>query len=169
MDTEAWITQLVETHEKGLCRYACRLAGSEAMARDAVQETFLRLCRADRSKVEGHEAPWLFRVCRSRVFDLKKKEKPMQQMTPEHVDRHASSGEGAVPNALQERLNRVTELLNRLPERQREVIQLKFQQEMSYREISEVLGISEGNVGFLIHTGIKTLRERIHTLSGVQS
>ena len=169
MDTDTWITRLVETHEKSLCRYAYRLADDEAMAKDAVQETFLRLCKADRRKIDGHEAAWLFRVCRSRVFDLKKKEKPMQQMSPEYVDRHASSGEAAVPNALQDRLQRVTDLMSRLPERQREVIQLKFQQEMSYREISDVLGISESNVGFLIHTGIKTLRERIHLLSGVQS
>jgi RNA polymerase sigma-70 factor (ECF subfamily) len=169
MDTEAWITQLVETHERDLCRYAYRLAGSEAMARDAVQETFLRLCRAERAKVEGHEAAWLFRVCRSRVFDLKKKERPMQQMTPEHVDRHASSAESRIPFAKQERLQRVNDQLSRLPERQREVIQLKFQQEMSYREIADVLSITESNVGFLIHTGIKTLRERINSLSGVTS
>jgi RNA polymerase sigma-70 factor (ECF subfamily) len=52
----------------------------------------------------------------------------------------------------------VTKALDRLSENQREVIRLKFQQGLSYKEISEVTGLSSGNVGFLLHTGLKRLR-----------
>ncbi len=48
--------------------------------------------------------------------------------------------------------------LEQLPENQREVIRLKFQQELSYKEISEATGLAVGNVGFLLHTGLKRLR-----------
>jgi RNA polymerase sigma-70 factor (ECF subfamily) len=58
---------------------------------------------------------------------------------------------------------RVLELVGRLPENQREVILLKFQRELSYREIAEVTGHSVSNVGFLIHQGVKTLRHRMKT------
>ena len=50
-------------------------------------------------------------------------------------------------------------MLARLPENQQEVIRLKFQQGLSYKEISSVTGLSVTNVGFLIHTGLKRLRE----------
>ncbi|MDB5390668.1 MAG: polymerase, sigma-24 subunit, subfamily [Planctomycetaceae bacterium] len=53
----------------------------------------------------------------------------------------------------------VLQMLNRLPDNQQEVIRLKFQQGMSYKEISGVTGLTVTNVGFLIHTGLKKLRE----------
>ena len=51
--------------------------------------------------------------------------------------------------------------LEKLPERQQEVIRLKFQGGLSYREISRVTGLSESNVGYLIHTGLKAVREEL--------
>ena len=48
--------------------------------------------------------------------------------------------------------------LGRLPENQQECIRLKFQNGLSYKEISEVTKLSVSNVGFLIHSGIKTIR-----------
>ena len=48
-----------------------------------------------------------------------------------------------------------------LPANQREVLRLKFQSELSYREISEITGHSVSNVGFLIHTGIRNLRDKL--------
>ncbi len=56
---------------------------------------------------------------------------------------------------------RMLEQVAALPERQQEVLLLKFQSGLSYRDIAGVLEISASNVGFLIHTAIKTLRERM--------
>jgi RNA polymerase sigma-70 factor (ECF subfamily) len=49
--------------------------------------------------------------------------------------------------------------LDRLSPNQREVILLKFQQGLSYQEITDVTGLTSGNIGFLIHTGLKRLRD----------
>ena len=57
--------------------------------------------------------------------------------------------------------SQVLKMLARLPESQQEVIRLKFQHQMSYREISRITGQSETNVGFLIHRGIKAIREML--------
>ena len=51
--------------------------------------------------------------------------------------------------------------LSRLSANQQEVIRLKFQHGLKYREIAEVTGLSVTNVGFLIHTGIKKLRDAL--------
>ena len=52
-------------------------------------------------------------------------------------------------------------MLDRLPKNQREVVYLKFQCDLSYKEISEITKLSVTNVGFLIHTAIKTLRKEL--------
>jgi len=47
-----------------------------------------------------------------------------------------------------------------LPPRQQEVIQLKFQNDLSYQQIAEITKTTANNVGVLIHTALKTLRQR---------
>ena len=51
-------------------------------------------------------------------------------------------------------------ILGTLPPRQQEVLQLKFQNDLSYQEISEITQLSVSNVGVLIHNALKTLRQR---------
>ena len=67
------------------------------------------------------------------------------------------------PQAAETRETRgeVLRRLAELPPNQQEVLRLKFQHEMSYKQIAEVTGLSTGNVGFLIHTGIKALRKML--------
>ena len=57
-------------------------------------------------------------------------------------------------------------ILEKLPPRQQEVIQLKFQNGLSYQEISEVTQLSVSHVGVLIHKGIRALREQHAALAG---
>lgn len=55
----------------------------------------------------------------------------------------------------------ILELMRTLPDNQQEVVRLKFQNEMSYKEIAAVTELSVSNVGFLLHTALNTLRARI--------
>ena len=52
-----------------------------------------------------------------------------------------------------------------LPPRQQEVIQLKFQSDLSYEQIAEITKTNANNVGVLIHTALKTLRQRFGNAS----
>lgn len=169
MDNREWIESLIEQYEAPLCRYAFSLTRSLGSAQDAVQETFLRLCKAKRGRIEGHEAAWLFRVCRSRVFDMKRKEKPVQPLTPQHSAQLAATAPSPADAAmLADSVSLVPRLMQDLPERQAEAIRLKFQHQFSYNEIARTLNISPGNVGFLIHTGIKAMREQMKALQGAR-
>lgn len=58
-----------------------------------------------------------------------------------------------------ETLARVMKLMDRLSDNQKQVILMKFRDGLSYREISDATGLTGGNVGFLIHTGLKKLRQ----------
>jgi RNA polymerase sigma-70 factor (ECF subfamily) len=60
----------------------------------------------------------------------------------------------------------VQRLLAGLPRNQREVVRLKFQNGLSYKEISRITNLSVSNVGFLIHTAIKTLRQQMQQEEG---
>ena len=61
----------------------------------------------------------------------------------------------------QEESGRVREQIASLPDRQQEVLRLKFQEGLSYREIAAITDVSVSNVGFLLHTALKTLRGRL--------
>lgn len=60
----------------------------------------------------------------------------------------------------------ILDLVDRLPANQQEVIRLKFQGGLSYREISRVTGLTVSHVGVLIHMGLKSVRNRLAPVSG---
>ena len=64
----------LERYEAPLVEYATRILGDVEHARDVVQDTFLKLCRAGPGKVRDHLAQWLFTVCRNRAYDVRRKE-----------------------------------------------------------------------------------------------
>jgi RNA polymerase sigma-70 factor (ECF subfamily) len=159
---ESWVQDAVARFEGPLTLYAARLLKDPETARDVVQETFLKLCAADRHEIDGHLAEWLFTVCRNRALDVLRKEHRMNQLRDEQVCRCLSPDPGPLDAALRHELGaRVLELLEMLPPNQREVIRLKFQNGFSYKEISRISGHSVTNVGYLIHAGIKSLRSHL--------
>lgn len=152
--------------EGPLTGYAAGLLGGDwDRARDVVQDTFIKLHRQDPAMIQGRLKSWLYTVCRNRSIDVLRKENPMLSTSGdafENLNDCAPDPSRAMEE--RERHAEVMALLERLPENQREVIRLKFQGDLSYKEISDVTGLSVSNVGFLIHTGIKRLR----SLMGVE-
>jgi len=156
---EDFVKQALVDFESPLIGYATTFLHDAERARDVVQDTFIRLYQQDIDKVSGGLKAWLFTVCRNRALDVIRKEKRIVGLEDEQMARVPSSRRTPSERAdLQERVSQVHEALARLSENQREVILLKFEQGLSYEEISEVTGLSSGNVGFLLHTGLKRLR-----------
>ncbi len=156
--------QLVEEaqrdYEGPLTGYAASLLGGDwERARDVVQDTFIKLYRQDAGQIHGRVKSWLYTVCRNRAIDVLRKENPMMTSGGEAFATMNDEGPDPSAHAVQkERHEEVLRFVERLPENQREVIRLKFQSDLSYKEISEITDLSVSNVGFLIHTGIKRLR-----------
>ena len=159
-DKSQWIEACVARYERPLCQYAFRLTGNFESARDAVQDVFLKLWNED-DLSDDRLAPWLFRVCRNRCIDMLRKEKPMQPLTDLQAAVLPDPGRSpAEETGLRESVSLLLRKLAQLPANQAEVIRLKFQHQMSYREIASVTALSETNVGYLIHVGIQTLRQQ---------
>ncbi len=160
----AWLRAALEQYEKPLTQYAARITRDAESARDVVQETFMRLCWEKPAKLDGHLSQWLYTVCRNRALDVKRKENRMQDLTEVPIagcaeverdpSRIAENREG---------VHSVLQSLEALPDSQQEVVRLRFQAGLSYREIAHVTNLSVSNVGFLLHTAIKTIREKLST------
>jgi RNA polymerase sigma factor (sigma-70 family) len=159
-EREAFIEQALLDYESPLIGYASTILNDLYLARDVVQDTFIRLCRQDPDKVRDSLKSWLFTVCRNRALDILRKENRSQSLD-DHEWKNVASPELQPDEQTdqQERLTQLTGYLSRLSTNQREVIVLKFQQGLSYQEIHLITGLTTSNIGVLIHTGLKRLRE----------
>jgi RNA polymerase sigma-70 factor (ECF subfamily) len=159
-ETARFVARAIEDHQSQLIGYANSLLHDLHAARDVVQDTFLKLCQQDPDKVRDNLKPWLFTVCRNRALDVLRKDKRIEPL--EDVRWKKVAGPDLQPDEhaeAAERRARLAAILRRLTDNQREVILLKFQQNLSYREIEKITGLRAGNIGFLSHTGLKRLRE----------
>ena len=148
---------LLERYERPLVRYSWSILGDLEAARDVVQETFIRLCRRQESGDAKHTEAWLFTVARNLSIDHQRKQSRIIYM-PQTDDRPADAPAPGESLAQQEAHDSIFGMLDQLSENQREVIRLKFQNDLSYKEIAEVTQLTVTNVGFLLHTGLKKLR-----------
>lgn len=158
-----WIRKALDEHQASLLRYVTSLTGDPESARDIVQDTFFRLCSQERKEVQAHLAQWLFTVARNRTLDRLRKEGRMAPLTDAEIDtRPAPQPSPATAAEARDNARNVLALVDRLPPNQREVVRLKFQNQLSYQEIAELTSLSVGNVGFLLHTALRTLRQQMN-------
>ncbi len=158
-----WIESALLRYEQPLLRYTSRITGDLESARDVVQDAFLRLCKADRSKVEGHLAAWLYTVCRNRALDIRKKEGRMGQLSDPQMVADTKTGGPQETVARKEVQDLVLQAIESLPEQQLEAFRLKFQEQLTYREISQIMDTSLGTVSNLISSALGTIRDQLRT------
>jgi RNA polymerase sigma-70 factor (ECF subfamily) len=158
-DEFEWIQRALARYEQPLLRFAIQLVG-HAHAQDIVQDTFLALCKAERSDIEQRLAPWLFIVCKRRALDLLRERR---RLSP--LDENGSmTSLDSQPLSCAERrqsMSRVQAIVERLPEKQRQVLILRFSTGMSYKQIAEVMELSVTHVGVLLHQAIKGIRKQL--------
>ena len=147
-------------HEAALRRYATRLLRDEARAHDVVQEALLALGRqpeGERKALRSRLASWLFTVCRRKALNVLRDERrlgPLEDAPP------ALSPEASPASAMArgEDRGQLLALVSRLPDRQREVLRLRYHEGLSYQEISDKTGCSVNHVGVILHSALQSLR-----------
>lgn len=169
VDTREWIQNAIDEYEGSLVRYAQQLLGDLGKARDVVQDTFIQLLKCERATVESHLRPWLFKVCRNRAIDICRKENRMKLADSTMLDQQVNDTQTPA-DALEQRETtlHVKTLIGDLDQRQQEILRLKFQNSMSYKEIASVTGLTVSNVGFILHTAIQKLRKRATAELGLE-
>lgn len=161
-----WLAELLARYEKPLLKYAYGLCSDREVARDVVQETFLRLIRARDTAMPDNVTAWLFAVCRNVTTDHLRRHRLVQFHWELPEVEAEDLGSPAERLAEAERTRRLAAMVAELPERERELVRLKFQAGLSYREMERITGISQGNIGYFLHRAVKELKERWHREGG---
>ena len=157
-----WIEEALRRYERPLIRRAYKITGDIEVARDVVQDTFLKLCKIDPGQLKGHLPAWLFTVCRNRALDILKKEQRMGRL--KEPSSLPDLGVGPRDIATQrEAVKLVSEVLESLSDQHKEAFLLKFEDQLTYREISGAMGKSLGTVNKLITTVLQAVRKRMTT------
>ena len=158
---QANLQTLVERYYEPLLRFLFWLSGgNQAQAEDIVQEAFLRMMRGIASYDPSRPfKPWLYAIAKHIAYNQAQRAEvrhtvnlPDEAAYPDHLPQPEEQVEaGQVQQA-------IIEGLRQLPMRQREVIALFYYEELSQKEIAQVLGIPVGTVKSRLSLGLKQLR-----------
>jgi RNA polymerase sigma factor (sigma-70 family) len=149
--------------ESPLLSYALRLTGQLTVAEDIVQEAFMRL----HAQFEEVREPrrWLYRTVHNLAVNHRRDTGKIVPMEPA---REGMGNEAADPQPLPdeqiarwEGIGLVRLSMASLDERSRELLRLKFHDELSYQQISARTGLTQGNVGYLLHHALKSIGDEL--------
>lgn len=157
---EAAVAELVARFSPRLRYFLRKLLASADGAEDALQDVWLDVVRG-LARLEDPQAlvAWLYRIARDRAYARLRKsrrlELPLDEIglaEPTVESEEEFSAEDAA---------RIHAALDELPAQQREVLVLRFLEDMAYEEIGRVVSCSVGTVRSRIHYAKKALRERL--------
>ena len=141
---------------------ALRILRDRALAEDAVQESFVALWRgAHRFVAErGKASTWVLTLVHRRAVDLVRREERRRTEPLEHAPAAEAATGGADEEAwLRLRRERVQEALHRLPDNQREALELSYYGGFTQTQLAERLGEPLGTIKSRMFTGLAKLRE----------
>ena len=156
------IEELFAALESPLLGYALRYTGETGLAEDVVQEAFMKL----HEQFEQVQTPrkWLYRTVHNLALNRRRDAQKTVSLEPASENENSAAAEikdTALPPDEQiirlEGIGLVRISLEALDERSRRLVKLKFNDELSYKEIAARMNLTTGNVGFILHTALKTI------------
>jgi len=164
---------LVEKYRRPLVSFMYRMARNAAVAEDLAQEVFLRVYRSRASyEASAKFTTWLYRIATNLAVNHARDtrhERPEVMVSLDEPDEATgmimdlADGEMTAEQAMvrRERLMGIRRKIEALPERQRLAVVMHKYQQMDYRQIAEVLKLSESATKSLLFRAYETLREQL--------
>lgn len=164
---------LVEKYHRPMTHYMYRMTHNQAVAEELAQEVFLRVYRSRESyRAEARFSTWLYRIAtnlgvnhardtrheRSAHTVYLDQQDPETGTTPDVADKRPTAEQDLVR---EERMKAIRTQIMALPERQRNAVLMHKYQGLDYRQIGEVLKLSESATKSLLFRAYQTLRERL--------
>ena len=177
------VQTLFDTEESPLLRFAFSLTGRREVAEEIVQDVFLQL-HAKWDEIDSPRA-WLFRSVRNRAYnyirdnkrevlstDTGKVQSPNDAETTnaETTNAETTNAETTSAETVEAMLLRIEatgalrQILRELDESDRELVELKYFQNLKYRDISAQTGLTISNVGYRLHHILKELAAKLRLL-----
>lgn len=164
------LNRAIKEHEAELIRYSARLLGDQHSAQDAVQDTFIKYARYKgdypRAVIENVRA-WLYKSARNICIDMLRSKKRSAEILISE-DATFAQDENSRPDIIvkkNEEAAMLRKLINKLNQKDREILILKIDHGRSYKEISEITGLTVTNVGFILHNAMTKLKDEFHKTS----
>jgi len=168
------LDRLIQQYHYRLLRYLVMLTGHRETAEDLFQETWVRVLeKGHQYSAQWKFETWLFTIARHLAIDL------LRRRHPQSLEALLESGEGERPMELKarddatpfdtaaqsEEARRIASLLGRLPPTYREVLVLRFQEELELSEIASVVGTPLSTIKSRLYRGLEALREHLEERS----
>jgi len=160
------IEALFAALESPLLGYALRLTGEPALAEDAVQEAFMKLHAQFDTVREPRR--WLYRTVHNFALNQRRKTARVVPLNIPARDDDPVPDDPTDPALLPdeqivrlEGIGLVRLSLESLDARSRELVRLKFSEDLSYKDISARTGLSVSNVGYILHHALKTIGDEL--------
>jgi RNA polymerase sigma-70 factor (ECF subfamily) len=170
---EAGFTYLAQKYHRPMIHFLFRMVNNQAIAEELAQEVFLRVYRARESyRAEARFTTWLYRIATNLAVNYARDTKnertaqtvyldqpdPETGTSPDLADDEPSAEERLLRD---ERMAAIRLHVMALPERQRMAVLMHKYQGMDYRQIGEVLKLSESATKSLLFRAYQTLREKL--------
>lgn len=151
---ERALQELVNRHKSRIYSYILATIKNKALAEDFFQDTFIKVIKTlkgGKYNEEGKFLPWVMRISHNLMIDYFRKEKRFRKVSGKSRDNEeydVFSTIGYDELNMEERLIKaqlktdVKELIERLPEEQKEVVKLRHYYDMSFKEISDITNVS---------------------------
>ncbi len=159
------IEELFTALESPLLSYALRLVGQPSVAEDLVQEAFMKLHEQFAEVREPRR--WLYRTVHNLALNHRRDSAKLVALSPPTPDPSGVSDFSDPQPLPDEQIARLEGIglvrlsLETLDDRSRELIRLKFNEDLSYKQISERTGLKVGHVGYLLHHALKTIADEL--------
>ncbi len=171
------LDRLIIQYQHRLLRYLLFLTGNRDLAEDLFQETWMRvLMRGTQYNGAARFDTWLFTIARNLLIDLRRKRTmaSLEEMCEIDGEERALEIPSDEPTPfelyrIRENGQRVTEALLTLDPLHREVIVLRFHEELSLEEISQVTRAPLSTVKSRLYRGMAALKPRVEALNGEQN
>lgn len=143
--------ELLQRHQSYVYSYILFLVKEEERADDIFQETFTRAIMAIRShkyQTTGKFSAWLIRIAHNLIIDTTRETESGKLITQERftpgILNDIRLSEGGIENNIieEQKASQIRKMLDYLPDVQREVILLRFYEDLSFKEIAEKTGVS---------------------------
>jgi RNA polymerase sigma-70 factor (ECF subfamily) len=166
---------LVNRHQASVLNLIYRFIGDRTQAKDLAQEVFIKVWQAAKTyKPEAKFTTWLYRVTvnlcfnelkashRKKWFSFNRSDEEGEHTLEETLADSAPSAEDILLE--KERTRQISDALQSLPENQRMALILKRYDDLSYKEIAQILGCSVSAVESLLVRAKRTLQEKLKNL-----
>ncbi len=164
---------LIQKYRKPIIHFMYRMVRNQAIAEELAQEVFLRVYRSRETyRAEARFSTWLYRIATNLGVNYARDNRHERMASTVYLDETdsetgttpdvADSTPGAEADMLQrERLNAIRQHVMELPERQRVAVLMHKYEGLDYRQIGDVLKLSESATKSLLFRAYQTLREKL--------